>query len=112
MKKVTIFDIENAISLIVAGQSEKAIAILKDAYQDIAKEEYSRRPMSEHPDPDTPVIMSYITDDMDRPHAYFGLWTGERWMIRKPYTKGDYEDVPAHFTLVCWAPLDREPYIR
>lgn len=106
MNKSTLIELRNAIALVEAGITNKAADLLKKIFSDGAKQDYSWHTMSEHPEPGTRVALLYSA--IDGVSMYYGLWDGEKWLIRKPYTKDEYEDVRENFTLVAWDYLEQK----
>lgn len=50
------------------------------------------RPMSEHPEAGTVVRFEYKLKK-DGVSAYFAKWDGEKWLIRRPYSVDEWEDM-------------------
>lgn len=68
--------------------------------------------LNEHPEKGTRVILYFRNIEKNIDGNHDGVWTGQEWMFRKPYTKDEFEPVSAHFELTGWEPLEREPYSK
>ena len=100
MKTSTIFDLEAAIGLCAAGETEKAMSLLKSVHHEVTKRDYPWHGMEDHPEPNVPVGIIYCTPATD-PSVYVGMWTGEKWLTRVPYSKDSFEE-PKNITIIAW----------
>lgn len=41
-----------------------------------------------------------------------GIWNGREWLMRKVYTKDEFEPIPEDLELIAVEPLKREPYSK
>ena len=109
MRKSTIFQLCIAICLVASGKPKFALSVLKELFQEVAKQDFPWRPMTEHPEANSPVDIIYYTDATE-PHSYNGFWDGVNWLMRKPYTMNEYDPIPENFELIGWKLPERAPY--
>lgn len=51
------------------------------------------------------VYYNFVKDGEKRHGSYRGRWNGNRWEMRKPYTKDEFEPVPSDIELIGWDEL-------
>lgn len=102
MKKSTLFDLGESIALVEAGLSKEATNILKRIYAEYAKEDCPWKPMSMRPAPGVRVDILFTDNSGKEPWCYSGCWNGEKWLIRKPYSKNEFEDAREGMIFLAW----------
>ena len=51
------------------------------------------------------VYYNFVKDGEKRHGNYRGRWNGNRWEMRKPYTKDEFEPIPSEIELIGWDEL-------